>query len=71
MDFTEPSILDEGIEGYDFSHPVLFDTEEEKRNSNIGDHNQNPGSNPVAIRRHGGKLRGTWKCSQEVSTNQN
>ena len=42
IEFTKPSVLDGGIAEYDFSHPVLTDTEEEKSNSNIGDQNQNP-----------------------------
>ena len=31
IEFTKPSVLNGGIRGYNFSHPVLSDTEEEKK----------------------------------------
>ena len=68
IEFTKPFVLDGGIEEYNFSHPVLSDTEEGKNNSNICESNQNPGSDPVATLGRGGRLRGTSKCSREVST---
>ena len=63
IEFTKPSVLNGGIRGYNFSHPVVSDTEDEKTNSNIGESSQNPGSNPVAPRGRGGRPRGISKHS--------
>ena len=60
IEFTKTSVLNRGISEYNFSYPALSDTEEEKNNSNIGDHSQNPGSNPVATHGCGGRTRGTY-----------
>ena len=62
-------LLEKGIDEYNFSHPPLNDDEEEKEGSNIGGHNQNPRSNSQPPHGRGGKLRGSSKCSREMSTN--
>ena len=67
IEFTKPSVLDKDIGEYNFSFPELSDSEEKKKNSNSGDHSQNPGSNSEATRGQEGKPRGNSKRSQEVS----
>ena len=66
IEFSKASVLDGGVEEYNFSYPVFYDAEEEKSNSNVGERSQNPGYNFVATRGRGGKLRGTSKRSREV-----
>ena len=41
VETTKPTLLERGIEEYIFSHPPLFDDEEEKDGANIGGRSQN------------------------------
>ena len=71
IEFTKPSVLNRGIREYNFSHPVLSDTEEEKKNNcNIGESSRIPGSNHVAPLGCGGISKGTSKRSREESRSQ-
>ena len=65
IESSRAAILDGGIQEYNFSHPPFSDDEEEKKSSNIDGQSQNPGSNSVATRGHGGKLRGNTNALEK------